>query len=99
MGPAEIQRLKTWLQSSEAKLFVETLQARSYVATYECGEQLKVSVLRNDQGAARAQGLAADAAILDTLIAEMENMVNDASLMVKLSLMPAQEPTQPTEEN
>jgi len=92
LSQSEILRIKDWLRSSDARLFVETLRARSYSATLRAGELLKESVTRRNQQEPAAMEEAAQAGVLDELIDEMERVANDDSLMVKLSAMPENNP-------
>lgn len=85
MSLTEIQRLKSWLQSSDALLFCDTLRARSYTATLEAGELLKQSIVKKDKRGMEAEGHAALAGLLEAVIDEMNRVANDESLMVKLS--------------
>ena len=98
LSQSEIQRIKDWLRSSDAHLFVETLRARSYAATLAAGELLKESVVLRNQQEIAAQEKAAQAGVLDALINEMERVASDDGLMVKLSTMPAPTPN-PEEQN
>ena len=87
-----MKRIRDWLKSSDAALFVETLKVRSYLSTLEAGEYLKSSLIRRDQSDIKAKGIAGEAAALDLFIDELERVAKDDTLLVKLASTPYIEP-------